>query len=846
MEKLVLIDGNSLLNRAYFATPVFTTKDGQPTNAIFGFIKLLLKVIDTQKPEYLLVAFDMKAPTFRHEMYDGYKATRKGMPDDLAAQLQPLKDLLCSMGIAMYGKEGLEADDILGSVSRKFDVHSYIYTGDRDAYQLVDEKTDVNFTVKGVSYLKALNAENFYSEMGINPSQVIDMKSLMGDTSDNIPGVAGVGEKSAKTLIDEYGTLDGVYENLESVKGALKTKLENGKDSAYMSYTLATIRRDADIDVKLEELSCPKKFGADAKRMFAALEFKSLLSLDIFGEDAADAEKSIEYPEKTVSTDKTAILFFIRKGETFYADLSPETLQIYSDGEILEITYTEGLFSEFSQNDFVFVLKALFENSAKKVIFYDSKLCMHILQKLGVDMTASFDDVSVMTYLSDISVAADLKSACTERLIDKNFSSYGLKLIHDEATKELTGDLKKLYDEIEFPLIKVLFDMESRGITVSKREMGALGDRYNQKIKELSDRIFSLCGEPFNLNSPAQLGDVLFNKLGIKGEKPNKKGQFSTSAEVLEKHINDHEVVGLVLKYRQYMKLYSTYVEGFRPLIAEDGKVHTTYNQTITATGRLSSSNPNMQNIPVRDEEGKELRKMFVPMPGCVLIDADYSQIELRLLAHFSGCETLISAYNNGEDIHTVTASKVFGVVASEVTPKMRREAKAVNFGIIYGISDFGLANNLSISTKEAKTYIDNYFTEYPEVKAYMNSNVEFARENGYVTTLMGRKRIIPELKASQHNVRQFGERAAMNMPLQGTSADIIKIAMVNVAKALEDAGLKSRLILQVHDELVIEAPEEEAEAASEILKREMENAVSLKVPLSVETRTGENWYDAK
>ncbi|MCD8201576.1 MAG: DNA polymerase I, partial [Clostridia bacterium] len=781
-EKLVLIDGNSLLNRAYYATPVFTTKDGRPTNAIFGFVKLLLKVIETDKPDYILVAFDKKAPTFRHEMYSDYKGTRKGMPDELAAQLDPLKALLSSMGIAMYEKEGIEADDIMGSLSRKFGAHSYIYTGDRDAYQLVDEKTDVNFTVKGVSELKCLNKDNFFTELGITPPQVIDLKALMGDTSDNIPGVPGIGEKTARSLISEYITLDNIYANIDSIKGAVKTKLENGRESAYMSYTLATIRRDCEVNLELSDCRYPVKFGPEAQKMFADLEFRSFLSSDIFDDAAKSASREdVTYPEKTIVKDKDEIINFISKNTKFFADVGGDTLQLFSGDRVYEVTYTEGLLSDFTVSEYGEVLKCLFENPENFVAMYDCKFAMHVAEKFGINFKVSYDDVSVIGYLTDTVNAPDLKTACSERLIDKEFTSYGLKLIYDEIYPKLEGDIASLYRDIEHPLIKILYEMESRGISVSTDEMYALGDRYNQRISELTKKIYELCGRDFNINSPAQLGDVLFNELGLKGGKKNKKGQYSTSAEELEKHLGENEVVGLVLKYRQYVKLYSTYIEAFKPLIDSEGKVHTTYNQTITATGRLSSSNPNMQNIPVRDEEGKELRKMFVAMPGHTLIDADYSQIELRLLAHFSACPALVEAYNNGEDIHTVTAAKVFGVKPEEVTPKMRREAKAVNFGIIYGISDYGLSKNLSIPVPDAKKYIENYFTEYPEVQKYMQSNVEFAKENGYVTTLTGRKRVISELKSSQYNIRQFGERAAMNMPLQGTSADIIKIAMVNV-----------------------------------------------------------------
>lgn len=846
MEKLVLIDGNSLLNRAFYATSVFTTTDGIPTNAIFGFTKLLLKIISDNKPEYLIVAFDMKAPTFRHKMYEGYKATRKPMPEELAAQVQPLKGLLAAMNIAICEKEGIEADDIIGTLSNKFDVHSYIYTGDRDSYQLVDEKTDVFFTRRGVSDLIKLDKDSFKSIVGIEPKQIIDLKALMGDSSDNIPGVAGIGEKTAMSMVSAYGSLDGVYAHLDDLKPSARKKLEDNRETAYLSYKLATIDRNCEIDIDLKNCRTPQRFGIEVKKLFVDFEFKSLLALDIFSEDCGDI-KNVDYPEKVTLNDFEEISEIITASRVLYINFFNSGVQLYNEESIYEFAQSLDLLGSISPDKYIEILKLIFENENNTVIMYDFKQIMHYLGGLNVKVACKIEDISVMKYLVDFDEnESALKTVCDSKLLNYEYSSYCVKLIYEEYLKLLQDDeTLKLYRNIERPLISVLFNMESVGVRVSLEELNFLGEKYLQSINELSEKIYEQCGCRFNINSPAQLGEVLFDKLGLKSGKKNKRGKYSTNAETLEALAADNEVVRNVLKFRQYNKLYSTYIEGFRPLI-KSGRVHTTYNQTVTSTGRLSSTNPNMQNIPIREDEGREIRKMFIPSDGCVFIDADYSQIELRLLAHFSNCKQLIEAYNNGEDVHAFTASQVFSVSLDEVTPKMRREAKAVNFGIIYGISEFGLSKNIGVSVATARDYIAKYFERYPEVKDYMNKNVEFAKEYGYVRTLTGRKRVIKELKSSNYMVRQFGERAAMNMPLQGTSADIIKIAMVNVEKALLEANLKSRLIIQVHDELVIEAPKEEEEQAAQILKYEMENAVKLNVPLTVDVNIGENWYDAK
>ncbi len=851
MDKLVLIDGNSLLNRAFYATPVFTTSSGIPTNAIFGFIKLLFKIQADLKPEYLAVAFDMKAPTFRHKMYDGYKATRKPMPDDLAVQVEPLKNLLKAMNIAICQKEGIEADDILGTLSKKFEVHSYLYTGDRDSYQLVDEKTDVHFTKRGVTDLLKLNKNNFKSEIGIEPAQVVDLKALMGDSSDNIPGVPGIGEKTALSLLEKYGTLDGIYEHLDELKGSVLTKISSNKELAYLSYKLATIDRNCELDIRLSDCVMPKKYNAEVKKMFSEFEFRSLLSLNIFDDSTGNLSSEIVYPEKINCKSFEEICAVLDKNSEFCVILGDGSAEIYTGGKEYSLAVSADLLAEDNINadDFNKVLKAVFSCPQNKVLTYDSKRQMHILHNLGVAFECQFDDLLLANYLCDYETAVlPLKDLCGYYAYNYEYSAFSVTEIFKIVGEKLKAEnMVKLYEEIEKPLVQVLFDMETSGVKISVNDMNELAMQFRDSAEEYKWKIFKACDKEFNINSPMQLGEVLYNNLGITEVKKKKtENKYSTSADVLEKLVDKHPVIADILKYRFYQKISSTYLEGYRPLIGKDGLIHTTFHQTVTTTGRLSSSNPNLQNIPIRDDEGKELRKIFVAREGNVFVDADYSQIELRLLAHFSGCKELIDAYNSGKDIHSATAAQVFGVPFEEVTQKMRRAAKAVNFGIIYGISDFGLARNLNVSTATAKEYIEKYFATYSSVKDYMNENVEFAKKHGYICTLTGRKRVIPEINSANYNLRQFGERAAMNMPLQGSSADIIKIAMVNVANALKAEGLKTKLILQVHDELVLEAPEEEAARAAEILKEKMENAVSLKVPMTVEVHTGKNWYDAK
>ena len=852
MDKLVLIDGNSLLNRAYYATPIFSTSQGQPTNAIFGFIKLVFKIISDVKPEYMVVTFDLKAPTFRHKMYEGYKANRSPMPDELASQVEPLKSLLSAMKIATCEKAGYEADDLIGTLSKKFDVHSFIYTGDRDSFQLVDEKTDVYYTKRGVSDLLKLSVENFVSEVGMKPGAIVDLKALMGDKSDNIPGVPGIGETTARKLISTFGSLEEVYECLDGISSiSVRKKLEDGKESAFFSYKLATIDRNCPIDLELAQCVTPQSYSVEVKELFKQFEFKSLIpTVKFVGDDETEGVNEIKYPEIVVIDNRDDLKKLCSETGEFFIDFKEYGSNIYFNGKQYDVKYDAAdLFCEFSQAEYFECLKTLLCNRNNKVVVYDYKQLLHACSEYGFKPECEADDISVMKYLCDyFDESKNVQELCDLKCYDYKYSAYAFSLIYNEYIETIKRDgITDLYNNIEKPLIDVLFDMENTGVKIDLAQLEALGKTYSAKILTLCDKIYELCGCTFNLNSPTQLGKILFEKLGLKSGKKNKMGNYSTSAEILETLADESEVVRLILSYRQYQKLYSTYAEGLKTLLDRDTRlIHTTYNNTITTTGRLSSTNPNLQNIPIRDDEGKEIRKVFIPRDGNVFIDADYSQIELRLMAHFSGCKELIAAYAADEDVHAVTASQVFGVPISEITPKMRREAKAVNFGIIYGISEFGLSKNIGTDIKTAKEYIAKYFERYSEVKKYMDSNVEFAKKNGYVATLTGRKRYIKEINSNNYSLRQFGERAAMNMPLQGSSADIIKIAMVNIHRALKEKGMKTKLILQVHDELVLDAPESEAEEAAKILKYEMENAVKLNVPLKVDVHSGKNWYEAK
>lgn len=853
MDQLVLIDGNSLLNRAFYATRLLTTKDGTPTNAVFGFVKLLLKLIGDIKPDRLIVAFDLKAPTFRHKMYEGYKATRKPMPEDLVVQVGMLKSLLKSMKIAMCEKEGFEADDLIGTLSHKFEnTKSIIITGDRDSYQLIDNRTEVFMTKTGVSDLLKLNEENFQEIIGYRPCQVIDMKALMGDSSDNIPGVAGIGEKTAFSLIKEFGSLDGVYANISKINGSVRTKLEQGKDSAYMSRTLATIDRNVDLTIDLDECKICMPFSEEVRLQFLQMEFTTLLKMNIF-EETQETHRGLDQVKVPVIVvnDADTFLNTFLAFDTFSAVKWSDGVHLFAGGTEYVLKTRETLLDEgIHAHDVEKILRNLFARKDATALLYGKKDFRKALRPYGTEMLCRAEDVSLLKYLTDYTGKDDnLPFTLQSYILDEQAPAYGVFCLYNLFSERLKEEkLEGLYRDVELPLTDVLYEMEECGVKVDSAASVKFEKRYREEIAAATAEIFEEAGETFNLNSPAQLGNILFEKLKLPAPKKGKRGAYSTSAEILEKLAGEYKIVRNVLKCRHYQKLLSTYIDGFKPLIdPATGLVHTNYNQVQTTTGRLSSANPNLQNIPIRDDDGRELRKLFIARSDeRILIDADYSQIELRLLAHFSGCKELIEAYREGRDIHALTASQVFGIPIEQVDASQRRAAKAVNFGIIYGISDFGLATNLNISTKQAGEYIKKYFETYTDVKKYMDSNVAFARKNGFVTTLLGRKRVINEIKSSNYNIRSFGERAAMNMPLQGSSADIIKIAMLNVFERLKNEGLRSKMILQVHDELVIDAYIDEADKVSELLQYEMENAVQLSVPLTAEVRRGKNWYEAK
>ncbi|MBQ3234841.1 MAG: DNA polymerase I [Clostridia bacterium] len=851
MDKLVLIDGNSLINRAFYAIGPLTDKNGQPTNAVYGFTNMLVKVITEIKPKYMLVAFDVHAKTFRHNMYTEYKGTRKPMPEDLRPQIPLLKKLLQTMGVATFELAGFEADDIIGTLAKRYKGETIILTGDKDSFQLVDDTTSVYFTKRGISDTDVLNAENFKEKTGIEPCQVIELKALMGDSSDNIPGVAGIGEKTALSLVQNYSSIDGVYQNLADFKGKQLEKLTLGKDSAYLSRTLATINTMVEIPMSIEEMTFKFPFSEDVKRMFSDLEFRGIIKRnELFdGEESTPVENELSLAKIEIKS----------KSEFSALEITNE-FSIVIDGDVClylggdkeyRLKVKESFFDEgFELDEALALLKPYFENEKYKIVAYSRKRLDDLLFELGITLNASVLDVEILRYLCDFSGREEtLENTLYYYNLDKNTPAYSLYKLYSRFAKQVEEEgITELYYDVELPLSKILTDMERVGFKVDIPALERVGDEYRKEISEILSEIKKLAGEEVNPNSPKQLAVLLFEKLGLKHGKKNKNGSYSTNVEILEELANEHPIIPAILRHRTIQKLLSTYVDAIKDLAVKDnGLVHTSFNQTLTQTGRLSSKEPNLQNIPVRDEEGSMLRKFFIPRgEDRVLIDADYSQIELRLLAHFSACQKLVDAYKRGDDIHSITASQVFNVPLSNVTSDMRRKAKAVNFGIIYGISEYGLSKNIKCSVKEAQDYINKYFETYPEVKEYMNKNVEFARKNGYVSTLLGRRRYIKEINSPSYQLRSFGERAAMNMPLQGSSADIIKIAMVKVYERLKRECPDAKLILQVHDELIIDAPVSVSEKASAILKEEMENAVTLTVPLTVECKVGKSWFEAK
>lgn len=904
MSKLVLIDGHSILTRAFFGVPDLTNSAGLHTNAVYGFLNIMFKILEEEKPEYLMVAFDVKAPTFRHKIFKEYKGTRKPMPNELHEQVPVIKSVLAAMNIRIIEKEGYEADDILGTVGKDAVKKGYevvIVSGDRDLLQLAEEHILIRIpkTKHGSTEIENYHAKDVEETYHVTPLEFIDLKALMGDTSDNIPGVKSIGEKTAAKLITEYHTIENLYEHIAEVTPErVKNALISGKDDAFLSKTLATININSPTDVFVEDGLINDMFNENAYRKIAELEFKSMLKR--FSEDLSVEEKELNFEEMLTEISDTETLNKLTKSICDIYKLS-DTPEELSDNEhkgasigvyynyfeqlnIHAITIALGDKIYYIENndtitkEHISRLLELIASSGKMAVF-NLKEMLHKTEELKIPSLAienkkGICDIAICSYLlnplkdaytcSDVAreiLGITLKTR--EELVGKmsDFEMYSLdrhkyimytcneSFVSSNAAEALydklmENDMYNLYMDIEYPVIYVLYEMEKNGILVDATDLKEYSCILNDIIKKTEKEIYEEIGEQFNINSPKQLGEILFGKMGLPGGKKTKTG-YSTSADVLEKLAPDYPIINKILEYRQLTKLKSTYADGLVGYISYDDRIHGKFNQTITATGRISSTEPNLQNIPIRMEMGKRFRKVFIPKDGCTLVDADYSQIELRILAHMSGDENLIEAYNSEQDIHKITAAQVFKLPLDEVTPQIRSRAKAVNFGIVYGISSFGLSQDLNIGRKEAAEYINQYFETYPQVKSFLDGTVEKAKEKGCVTTLFGRKRPIPELKSSNFMQRSFGERAAMNSAIQGTAADIMKIAMINVYRAFRDRKLKSRLVLQVHDEMLIEADREELSLVEEIVRDAMMNAAHLKVTLEIDMKNGDNWLEA-
>ena len=878
---LIIIDGNSIINRAFYALPDMSNSEGLKTNAIFGFVRMMFKIIEDYQPTHMSVAFDKKAPTFRHKQYADYKAGRKKMPDELAQQLQPLKDLLDKFNINRLELEGYEADDLIGTVARlgeENDFKVYIVTGDKDAIQLASHKTTTLITKKGVGEVEEYNYDSVLERYEMTPTQFIDLKGLMGDKSDNIPGVPGVGEKTGIKLLKQYSTIENLIEHTDELKGSIKKKIEENKDLALMSKELATIITNVPIEVKLEDLAYGDYNKDDVVEKFKEFGFTSLITklLDIEGGETTIKEEidlKIEHLDnvedfiKKAEENKKVIIDVIGKEGNI---LDKRVLYVFLSLDGNEIYYVNE--DELPQ------IKTLLSNPEIKKHGYDLKEDYILLKPYEIELNSMDFDITIAEYLIDSKSSTSYECSAIamkyltrkikskEDLLGKGAKAKKFDEIEFDELSAYIGDILNtvngvypkmeenlketemdgLFYHVEMPLVEVLGSMEYIGMKVDKDQLNELKEKFTTIINELENEIFELAGEPFNINSPKQLGVVLFEKLGLPVIKKTKTG-YSTNAEVLEKLRDKHEIIDKITEYRQIVKLNSTYVEGLLKIInPKTGRIHSSFNQTITTTGRISSTEPNMQNIPVKTEMGRDIRKVFVADDNCKLVDADYSQVELRVLAHMSGDENMIDAFKHGEDIHSKTASQIFDVDIKDVTSKQRIEAKAINFGIIYGKTDFGLSQDLNIPVATAKAYIDSYFNKYPKIKEFMDEAVESATETGYATTILNRRRYIPEIKASNFIVRNQGKRFAMNAPIQGSAADIIKVAMVNVYNKLKENNMKSRLILQVHDELIVEAVDEELEMAEKIVREEMENAQSMDVKLDVDLNTGDSWYETK
>ncbi len=843
--KLLILDGNSVINRAYFGVRPLTTREGLYTHAIYGFLNILERMEKEEQPEAVCVAFDLHGPTFRHLQYDGYKATRHSMPEELAMQMPVMKDVLRAMNIPIYECQGWEADDVIGTVGKICSNNGWecvIVTGDRDSLQLIDENVHVKLVVSkgGQTTATLYDEEKFREEYGFEPKKLIDLKALMGDSSDNIPGVAGVGPKTATELLTKFGSLDGVYENLEdkSIRPKLREKLTADRDKAYLSYDLATIRPEAPIDFEPRDAIVQPYNRSALYQLFQKLEFVRLI--DRYGLRGAEQEQG-----STVLTEKPETLARV---DTLPEGIDACAAYLASDGS-LGLAWQDG----------VCVLTPMeaqmggVDLSAMELVLHDSKSTRHRLQEMGIPEGKCRFDTALAAY--------DLNPSQSDYPVSKLATNFLGTSVEDgdacgcaeaiwQLQKPLADAVQKdgmneLYAQMELPLCQVLYNMENRGIAIDRVQLEQFGAMLTQRIADCETLIYSYSDGPFNINSTKQLGELLFDKLGLPPVKKTKTG-YSTNADVLEKLKNKHPIIPAVMDYRMLTKLKSTYADGLMKEIRSDGRIHTTFQNLVTATGRLSSTDPNLQNIPVRTDLGAEIRKMFVPEKGNVLVDADYSQIELRVLAHIAGDKTMQQAFIDGMDIHTATASQVFGVPMAEVTPLQRRHAKAVNFGIVYGISEFSLAEDIGVSRYEAKAYIDSYLANYQGVRAYMKQVVADAREKGYTQTLYGRRRYIPELKSSNFNIRSGAERIALNTPIQGTAADLIKLAMIRVEQALEKDFPEAKLLLQVHDELIVECPEAMAQAVAQRVSQEMENVAKLSVPLKAEAKIGKSWYEAK
>lgn len=881
MKDLLIIDGNSIVNRAFYGIKLLTNKHGLFTNGIYGFLKIMFKNTELIKPDYICVAFDLKAPTFRHKMYKEYKAQRKGMPEELRMQMPVLKEVLKAMNICILEKEGFEADDIIGTVSRmcaKEDVACHILTGDRDDLQLAKDTTDVYLTITkmGSTDTEIYDSDAVFEKYGVTPDEFIDVKGLMGDTSDNVPGVKGIGEKTALGYIQKFKSIEALYENLDDaiVKPAARKKLEEGKDLAFLSKKLCTIDTNVDIGAKLSDFERREYDTERLTELFINLEFNEFLK-SVSSGGTADITKDVKF-NRITSADELKGAVSLAEGNFIYNLFGSDKIDALSF-IVGDTVYFCMRSDDISDSDISSVLKTVMEDPDVLKVTDDIKKDMILLNKYGIDLSKSYFDIGIAAYIinpsksgyliSDIcidflsypiitekDVFGSGKSAKSIFEIDAETlekfimsETCAIAALKEYEEEKITSDGQDmLLNEIELPLIRVLAEMEISGFKIDKDKLTEFTKMLTDKIGEYEEKIYELAGEKFNINSTKQLGVILFEKLGLKVIKKTKTG-YSTDAAVLEKLLGKHPIIENIIEYRRAAKLKSTYGDGLLAVINPDtGRIHSVFNQTVTMTGRISSSEPNLQNIPMRREEGREIRKMFVAGgDDFILTDADYSQIELRIMAHMSGDAAMIDAFGSGEDIHTSTAARVFGVDSKDVTPLLRTRAKAVNFGIIYGMGEYSLSQDLGISVKEAKSYIQSYFEKFADVKKYLDSTVEKAKKDGYVTTLFGRRRYIPEINSSNFMTRSFGERVAMNTPIQGTAADIIKIAMVKVHSELKRRNMRSRLILQVHDELIIETAVEEKEEVSSILTECMTRAASLKVPLVAETNLGKSWFDA-